>query len=121
MVGVLTWRPERDADAVELSVLIAEPRGGGTGTALIAALAAEIVANGRHRIRVVTTNDNIDALRFYQRRGFRLVELRPGAVDVARATLKPGIPAIGGHGIPLRDELELELDVDTDPGEPSRV
>jgi hypothetical protein len=46
-------------------------------------------------------------LRFYQRRGFRLAELHVGAVDEARR-LKPTIPTIGDHGIPLRDELVLE-------------
>jgi hypothetical protein len=46
-------------------------------------------------------------LRFYQRRGFRLRALRPGAVDEARRTLKPAIPPTGDHGIPLRDEIEL--------------
>ena len=57
---------------------------------------------------LTTTNDNVDALRFYQRRGFRLVALRPGAVDDARARHKPAIPGTGAHGIPLRDELDLE-------------
>jgi len=60
---------------------------------------------------VVTTNDNVDALRFYQLRGFRLAGLRPGAVDESRERLKPEIPAAGCHGIPLRDELELEMDL----------
>jgi hypothetical protein len=60
---------------------------------------------------VLTTNDNVDALRFYQRRGFRLAELHPGAVDEARARLKPEIPRVGDHGIPLRDELMLEKEV----------
>ena len=46
---------------------------------------------------------------FYQRRGFRLVTIRPGAVDESRARLKPQIGAVGEFGIPLRDELELEL------------
>ena len=45
-------------------------------------------------------------LRFYQRRGFRLAELRPGAVDRARQ-LKPQIPTAGDYGIPLRDEIDL--------------
>jgi hypothetical protein len=58
---------------------------------------------------LVTTNDNLVALRFYQRRGFRLSALRPGAVDEARRRLKPAIPDAGAFGIPLRDELELEL------------
>ncbi len=64
---------------------------------------------GRTRVRVVTTNDNVNALRFYQRRGFWLCELRAGAVDASRARLKPVIGTVGEHGIPLRDELELEL------------
>jgi hypothetical protein len=60
---------------------------------------------------VVTTNDNVDALRFYQRRGFRLDALRPGAVDEARRARKSEIPAIGEHGIALRDEIELVSDL----------
>ena len=63
---------------------------------------------GCRRLWLVTTNDNVDALRFYQRRGFRLTELQAGAVDVSRATLKPSIPEVGDHGIPIRDELVLE-------------
>lgn len=62
----------------------------------------------------MTTNDNLDALRLYQRHGFRLAALRPGAVDRSRH-LKPDIPAIGAYGLPLRDELLL---VRTIIGEP---
>ncbi len=46
-----------------------------------------------------------------QRRGFRLAALRAGAVDASRAGLKPEIPAIGAHGISIRDELELEQEL----------
>ena len=56
------------------------------------------------------TNDNVDALRFYQRRGFRLAELRPGAVDRSRQE-KPQIPRTGDYGIPLHDEIDLTLRV----------
>ena len=66
---------------------------------------------GCTRLWVVTTNDNVDALRFYQRRGFRLTAVRPGAVDASRETLKPEIPTSGAYGIPLRDELELEMEL----------
>ncbi len=48
-------------------------------------------------------------LRFAQRRGFVLSDLRPGAMDDSRRRLKSQIGEIGAHGIPLRDELELEL------------
>ena len=57
----------------------------------------------------MTTNDNLAALRLYQQLGYRLVELRVGAVDESRRALKPSIGEFGEHGIPLHDELELEI------------
>jgi GNAT superfamily N-acetyltransferase len=77
------------------------------GTMLVEALVRKGRDAGCRRLSVVTTNDNLDALRFYQRRGFVLVAVHPGAVDAARR-LKPGIPATGTHGIAIRDEIELE-------------
>ena len=71
----------------------------------MAALARE---RGCARLWLITTNDNVGALRFYQRRGFVLAALHRGAVDRSQATLKPEIPRLGDHGIALRDELELE-------------
>jgi GNAT superfamily N-acetyltransferase len=104
-VGIATYR--RDGDECELAFIAAfEPRRG-VGSALLEAVVE--AAAGCARLWLVTTNDNLDALRFYQRRGFRLSALRTGAVDEARGTLKPRIPAVGAYGIPLRDELELEL------------
>jgi Acetyltransferase (GNAT) family len=75
---------------------------------LIEAAAQLARRQGCTRLWVITTNDNVDALRFYQRRGFCLVRVHRGAVDRSRATLKPEIPAAGAYGIPLRDEIELE-------------
>jgi hypothetical protein len=66
------------------------------------------VARDYRRVWLVTTNDNVDALRFYQCRGWRLAALRVGAVDDARARLKPGLPEVGQYGISLRDEMILE-------------
>jgi hypothetical protein len=60
------------------------------------------------RAWLVTTNDNLAALALYQKAGWRLSGLRAGAVDEARRMLKPSIPEVGEHGIPIRDELELE-------------
>ena len=56
----------------------------------------------------MTTNDNLAALALYQKAGWRLGDLRPGAIDELRRSLKASIPEIGEHGIPLRDELELD-------------
>ncbi|MDF2734407.1 MAG: putative acetyltransferase [Chloroflexota bacterium] len=99
----------RQARRRELTALGARPSGRGTGTALLAALVSAARGLGVRRIWVVTTNDNIDAIAFYQRRGFRLSELRVGAVDEARRTLKPALPVIGQHRIEMRDELKLTL------------
>jgi hypothetical protein len=73
-------------------------------------LVSHLKARAVSRLRLTTTNDNLDALRFYQRRGFRIMGVRQGAVDDAR-TLKPSIPAVGNYGIPLRDELDLVRDI----------
>ena len=77
---------------------------------LIQAIRAEAKRRGCHEIMLTTTNDNIGALRFYQRRGFRLAALRPGAVDRSRLR-KPEIPRTGDFGIPLRDEIDLTCPV----------
>lgn len=83
----------------------------GVGSMLIDAVRAEAVRAGCRRLWLVTTNDNLHALGFYQRRGFRLAALRSGAVDVARH-LKPSIPQIGYDDIPIHDEIELEMQLE---------
>lgn len=97
------------ADACEVTSIAADPPRRGTGSRLMDAVLAAAQTAGCTRVWLTTTNDNLDALRFYQRRGFRLEALRPGAVDRARAELKPELPEIGAHGIPMRDELDLVL------------
>jgi GNAT superfamily N-acetyltransferase len=109
-VGLLTFRGDGPR-AVELTAIVAEPPGHGHGTALLESLVRSAAGGGATRIRVVTTNDNLGAIAFYQRRGFRLVAVRLGAVDAARRDLKPTIPALGASGIPIRDELEFELEL----------
>jgi GNAT superfamily N-acetyltransferase len=107
LAGVLTYI--FGGEQCEVLTLHAAHRHRGTGTALIEAIETLARDAGCTRLWLITTNDNVDALRFYQRRGFRLAKLHAGAVDDARARLKPDIPKTGDHGIPLRDELELEL------------
>ena len=95
-------------EGCEIISLDALKEGGGTGTALIEAVVQEATQRGCPRIFLSTTNDNLHALGFYQRRGFELVTVRRGAVSESR-NRKPGIPLIGENDIPLRDEIELEL------------
>ncbi|HLN62371.1 MAG TPA: GNAT family N-acetyltransferase [Symbiobacteriaceae bacterium] len=91
----------------ELMSLNATVEGRGVGTALLQAVEAAARRAGCDRVWLITSNDNVDALRFYQRKGYRLVAVHAGAIDLAR-TLKPSIPAIGNDGIPIHDEWELE-------------
>jgi GNAT superfamily N-acetyltransferase len=106
--GLATYKIAPDLLSAEVITLDAFRPHQGIGGALIDALVSKLREQGVHLLRVTTTNDNLDALRFYQRRGFRIVAVRPGAVDEARK-IKQTIPAIGEYGIPIRDEIELEL------------
>jgi ribosomal protein S18 acetylase RimI-like enzyme len=115
LVGVLTWIAH--ADSLEVLTLHVADRWRGTGTALLDGARRLAESLECRRMWLITTNDNTDALRFYQRRGFRLARLHAGAVDRSRATLKPSIPETGDHGIPLRDELELELELELRPAD----
>ncbi|MBV9247888.1 MAG: GNAT family N-acetyltransferase [Acetobacteraceae bacterium] len=107
--GLAAYRMLSDEEA-ELVSLNAVTPGRGIGTALINALAARCSQRGAKRIWVTTTNANLRGLRFYQCRGFRLMRLRPGAVDEARR-IKLSIPLVSDEGIPIRDELDLCRDV----------
>ena len=111
--GLATYQISADGREAELVTLDARVPGRGTGTALIAGLARLLQAQGVTTLRLTTTNDNLTALRFYQRRGFQIVAVHVGAVAAARR-LKPGIPELGEHGIPIRDEIELELTLGAD-------
>ncbi len=104
--GVATYRiVHREC---ELITLDAVRQGAGVGTALVDRVAEAARAAGAVRLWLVTTNDNLPALRFYQRYGFDLIAVHHDAVARSRS-LKPSIPEIGLDGIPIRHELELEL------------
>ena len=108
LLGMLTYVPGQGWQQCEILTLHADEQWRGAGTALIEVAGQLARRQGCSRLWVITTNDNVDALRFYQRRGFCLVRVHRGAVDRSRATLKPEIPPAGAYGIPLRDEIELE-------------
>ena len=106
--GLATYRI-MGAEA-ELVSLDAVAPGQGVGTRLLAALTERLTLQGVRRLWVTTSNDNLAALAFYQKRGFRLSRVRAGAIDEARR-LKPGIPLISENGIPIRDEIDLGRDL----------
>jgi ribosomal protein S18 acetylase RimI-like enzyme len=96
LIGVLTY--VIDGPDCEVLTLHADERGRDVGTALLEEVARIAAASGCRRVWLVTTNDNVDALRFHQRRGFHLAALRPGEVAASRRRLKPEIPASGSTG-----------------------
>ena len=107
LVGVVTEDLGQDTTELRVRAVAEQHQGRGLGGRLLDAAADRAAARGSSLLWLVTTNDNLDALRLYQRHGFHLAELRRGAVEESRRRLKAGIPEIGQHGIPLRDELVL--------------
>lgn len=105
-VGVATYHIA--GRRCELLTLDSLEQGVGVGSALIAAVAGAARGAGCTALWLITSNDNTHALRFYQKRGFRLKALHPDAITKARL-LKPEIPLLGDDGIEIRDEIELQM------------
>lgn len=104
-IGLLTI--EYDAKECEILTLDSLVEGMGIGSALLDALEERAREAGLTRLWLVTTNDNLASLRFWQKRGYELVAVHRNAIASARR-IKPQIPITGRHGIPIRDEIELE-------------
>jgi len=106
IVGLLTYFVEDGA--MELLTLNSTLEGEGIGSALM----LMAIDSGRRsevkKIWLTTTNDNLRAIGFYQRLGFRMVAVNVGVIDEARK-VKPEIPELGYKGIPIHDEIVLEL------------
>jgi ribosomal protein S18 acetylase RimI-like enzyme len=105
-VGEITY--SFSEDGCEIVTLDSLREGQGLGTKLINSVIAEARKQNCKRVFLITTNDNLNALGFYQKRGFEMVKINRGAVNESRK-IKPGIPLIGMNNIPLRDEIELEI------------
>lgn len=105
-VGLATYVVEKEnLELITLNVLV---KNNGIGTGLIEELKHIAEKNNCDRLWLITTNDNTDALRFYQKKGFQISAIYPNAVEASRK-IKPEIPSHGNDGIPIRDEVELEI------------
>ncbi len=107
-VGFLSYRLANGA--CEILAIYSQIRHRGIGTCLLERLISQVRPQVS-RIWLVTTNDNLEGLRFFQKRGFHFVRLNPGAMRLVRLK-KSNIPLFGNFGIPLRDMLELEQTLD---------
>lgn len=93
-----------------LGAIVVTDKRRGIGSALFDAVADEARDMKLKKLRAITTNDNFEAMMFYQRRGMRFMTLFAGGADAYRA-FRPGLHQVGRHGIPCRDVLELEIDL----------
>ncbi|MEK7354127.1 MAG: GNAT family N-acetyltransferase [Chloroflexota bacterium] len=104
--GLITYRTEgNECEITSMNSLIERI---GIGSALVEAVRQVVQAGWCRRLWLTTTNANTPALRFWQKRGFVLAAVYLNAVEEARK-LKPEIPLLGEDGIPIRDEIELEM------------
>ena len=96
---------------LEILTLHSEVPGIGAGTRLLETAVRVAAASGSPRVWLVTTNDNVEAIGWYLRRGLVVERVHAGAVDRDRVALKPALPETGAHEIPIRDLVELEHDM----------
>jgi N-acetylglutamate synthase-like GNAT family acetyltransferase len=105
-IGLVTY--QITGSACELVSLNSWKENIGAGSRLMDQVQHAALEAGCIRLWLITTNDNLHALGFYQKRGFQIAAVHVNAIAQSRV-LKPSIPEIGMHGIPLRDEIELEI------------
>ncbi|MFC9540044.1 GNAT family N-acetyltransferase [Lysinibacillus sp. NPDC056959] len=104
ILGLVTYiMREEECEIISLDSI---EEGRGIGSLLVQAVEEIAFEQGCTKITLLTTNDNLHALKFYQKRGYHLVGIIQNAVEQARA-YKPEIPLIGNDGIPIRDEIRL--------------
>ena len=108
-VGLLTYRPSGDEWEIVTVDSLREREG--IGTALLKAVRNAAISAGCRRLWLITTNDNLPAMQFYEAFGFVRKAVYLGAVTVVSRKLKPEIPMTGVGGVPIRDEVEYELSI----------
>ena len=108
IVGLLTYLI-RDG-ICEIISLDSRQEGRGIGRNLIEKVKETAEKKKCRRLVVITTNDNIQAIRLYQRCGFDMSHLYHNALNFSRK-LKPEIPLIGANGILLMHEIEFAMDL----------
>jgi ribosomal protein S18 acetylase RimI-like enzyme len=114
-VGVITWLVEAKGESAEIRAVAVEPesRGQGISRALFGAAHEALASAGVRSAWLVTTNDNAPAIRLYESLGYEVLEVRPGAIDEIRRTIKPSISLAGHGGVEMHDEIELGRSIPT--------
>ena len=106
--GLITWHIE--GERAEMVSLEAFQMGRHIGGRMLDEAEKALRQRGVKRLMIATTNDNLRALAFYVRRGYRLIAVHLDALDRVRVA-KPQVPHTGIDGLPLRDMMELEKEL----------
>jgi ribosomal protein S18 acetylase RimI-like enzyme len=104
VVGVAGYTRAGDALSLVIFNVLPQWQGRGAATGLITAVIQEAQAQGADRVIAAVTNDDLPGLGLYQRLGFTIT-----GVLVGRLAKPGGGVALGFDGIPVRDEIQLEL------------
>lgn len=108
VIGLVTYRIiDSECEIMSLDSLREKQ---GIGTALVNKVIEKAARKRCDKVTLITTNDNINALRFYQKRGFDMVKVYRNSVEASRK-LKPSIPIIGDFGILIKHEIEFEMEL----------
>lgn len=108
LLAVASWA--HDGDLAVLCALHSLKEGEGAASRMLEAVKAAARAAGAVKLRAMLTNDNMPALAFYQKHGFRFSGLYIEAIDAYRSVI-PTIIKVGYQDIPVHDALELEIEL----------
>ncbi len=109
IIGLVTYNIENNE--CEIVTLDSKINNIGLGTKLINKVIDKAKEKHCKRVWLITTNDNTNAIRFYQKRGFEWVGFYKDAIKESRK-IKPEIPEIGNDNIPTKHEIEFEYILD---------
>lgn len=107
VVGFLSYATEGERLNLVVLNVLPDYQGHGVGESLLRAVVGQGRRLGLARLVVSTSNDDLLALSFYQRAGFTIEEVVPG-----RILEHHGGEEEGFAGIPVRDEVRLQLLLD---------
>jgi len=100
------YKIKNDCEIVLLETFVQNK---GIGSKIIEKIKKIAKTRNCKRVWLITSNENINAIRFYQKRGFHISNIYLNAMEEARK-IKPEIPKIA-DGIEIRDEIEFEINI----------
>jgi GNAT superfamily N-acetyltransferase len=106
IAGMLSYAVEEDALAVVMLDVLPGFQGLGAGRMLLDAVKELAPAEGKSKVLVWTSNDDLTGLYFFQKNGFQIYEVKPNRVAECHGGL-----IVGFAGIPCRDEIRLRCEL----------